>query len=295
MKKIRTILASAALTLGLAFGAQAQILYKVEKDGSDKVSYLLGTHHFAPLSVVDSIEQLPAILAGVDRLYGEIDMSQMTDPIAMAAMQQILVAPADSTLDKILTAPQLDSLRTVWNEYSGGMMPVEGFYPFKPSVIAAQLAVMMSQKVLPQLNPLEGIDMTMQNRARELGKPVGGLESMEFQMDMLYNRPISEQAEGLMKTISDAEGEEKRAIELSKAYLAHDIDRILDMMLVMENDDAQAAEKMIYSRNDRWVAQLAEEMPEQSIMVVVGAGHLPGERGVIAGLRKAGFKVTAVR
>ena len=67
------------------------------------------------------------------------------------------------------------------------------------------------------------------------------------------------------------------------------------MMLVMENDDAQAAEKMIYSRNDRWVAQLAEEMPEESIMVVVGAGHLPGERGVIAGLRKAGFKVTAVR
>ena len=82
---------------------------------------------------------------------------------------------------------------------------------------------------------------------------------------------------------------------LISTHQVRDIDRILDMMLVMENDDAQAAEKMIYSRNDRWVAQLAEEMPEQSIMVVVGAGHLPGERGVIAGLRKAGFKVTAVR
>ena len=294
MKGLKALATAMTLALGFGISANAQILYKVEKKGSDKVSYLLGTHHFAPLSVVDSIEQLPSILKDIDRLYGEIDMAQMKDPAVMMGMQQMLMAPADSTLDKVLTAPQLDSLRTVWNEYTGGAMPIENMYMVKPSVISTQLAAMMTQKIFPELNALEGIDMTMPDRAHEFGKPVGGLETMQFQMDMLYNRPVSEQAKGLMKTVSDVKGEEERALKLSKAYLNHDIDAILDMMVMMEGDDKEATERMIYSRNDNWVEKLSKEMPAESLMVVVGAGHLPGDRGVIAGLRKAGFTVTTV-
>ena len=98
-----------------------------------------------------------------------------------------------------------------------------------------------------------------------------------------------------MKTVSEKDDVESKSIALSKAYAAHDIDKILELMLVMEADDPQAAERMIYARNDSWVKQLAAEMPEEGIMVVVGAGHLPGDRGVIAGLRKAGFTVTPMK
>jgi uncharacterized protein YbaP (TraB family) len=37
-----------------------------------------------------------------------------------------------------------------------------------------------------------------------------------------------------------------------------------------------------------------EILPAESIVVAVGAGHLPGEKGVINLLRKAGYKVQAV-
>lgn len=292
MKKISMLIAAVAVTFG--FTASAQVLYKVEKNGSDKVSYLLGTHHFAPLSAVDQIKELPEILKGVDRLYGEIDMAQMQDPAVVMGMQKALMAPADSTLDKVLTPAQLDSLGTVWNEYTGGSAPLNMMYMVKPSVISTQLAALMTQKVLPDLNPMEGIDATMQSRARELGKPVGGLETMDFQIDMLYNRPIAEQAKGLMKTVANVADEESKAVKLSKAYMAHDINTIHDMIVEMDGDDTEALERMIYSRNDNWVKQLAQEMPSESLMVVVGAGHLPGPRGVIEGLQKAGFTVTPV-
>lgn len=59
MKRFKALVAAAAVIFGFASAAQAQILYKVEKKGSDKVSYLLGTHHFAPLAVVDSIAEAP--------------------------------------------------------------------------------------------------------------------------------------------------------------------------------------------------------------------------------------------
>lgn len=295
MNKIKAFVAAVAVILGFASATQAQILYKVEKPGCNKTSYLLGTHHFAPLAVVDSIAELPGILKSIDHLYGEIDMAQMKDPSIMMKYQSYLMAPADSTLDKVLTPAQLDSVRVVWNEYTGGSAPLEMMYVMKPSVISTQLAALMAQKVLPELNPMEGIDMTMQTRAAELGKPVGGLETMEFQMNLLYNSPISKQVETLMEYATNVAEEQSKAIELSEAYLNHNISRILDIMLEMGNEDADAAERLIYSRNDNWVKQLTEKMPAESLMVVVGAGHLPGNRGVIAGLSKAGFNVTPVK
>lgn len=289
MKKI--IAAVCMVIAGLSFSASAQILWKVEKPGSDKVSYILGTHHFASLSVLDGLKNLPEALKNSDRLYGELDMAVMTAPESMMAMQQKLVAPADSTLDKVLTPAQLDSVRTVWTQLTGGQAPLEMLYPMKPAALSTQIAAIMSMQLFPDLNPMEGLDKTMQDRAKALGKPVAGLETMDFQMEMLYGRPISEQAEGLMKTISDFDGEQKRAIELSEAYVAHDLNR-LEKVMTEEDSDPEAYERMIYSRNDNWVKQLAEEMPDSAIMVVVGAGHLPGERGVLEQLRKAGFTVT---
>lgn len=293
MKKVKSFIIALAAVLGFSATANAQILYKVEKKGSDKVSYILGTHHFAPLAVVDSISELPTILSNVDKLYGELDMAQMNDPQVMSGMQMALMAPSDSTLDKVLDEAQLAKLTKAWNDLTGGAAPIEMMYGVKPSVISTQIAAILTQKVFPMLNPMEGIDMTMQNRAKELGKPVDGLETMDFQINMLYNRPISEQAEGLMKTIDDLDNNEKKSIALSQAYLNHDIDSILKMM-EEEEEDEEAMDRMIYSRNATWVDRLSKEMPQESILVVVGAAHIPGKKGVAEGLRQAGFKVTPV-
>ena len=295
MKNFKKFAFASMLAMMAIVPASAQIFYKVEKDGSDKTSYLLGTHHFAPLAVVDSIQELPSILARIDRLYGEVDMQAMSDPAVLMGMQQLFIAPADSTLDRLLTVEQLDSVKVVWDRFAEGAMPFEMLKMMKPSLISTQLASMMAMKTLPDLNPLEGIDITMQNRARELGKPVGGLETVEFQLDMLYNQPLEKQAQALMETVRNADTYEEKAAELTNAYLSHDIQKILDLMVEAENDDPEAIEKMLYARNENWISQLAAEMPQESLMVVVGAGHLPGERGVIEGLRKAGFTVTPIK
>lgn len=289
MKKILPF----AILMVLCFTTKvsAQILWKVEKPGNEHVSYILGTHHFATLSVLDSLVNLPEALQRADKVYGELDMAEMTSPASMQVMQMALMAPADSTLDKVLTPAQLDSVKAVLDPMTGGQLPLAALYPMKPAALSTQIAAMMSMKLFPDLNPLEGLDMAMQQRAKALGKPVAGLETMEFQMDCLYGTPISEQAETLMKTISDIEGEEKRAVELAAAYMDHNIDAIYKAM-IEEEDEPEALDRLIFSRNDSWVNQLSKEMPDASLMVVVGAGHLPGERGVLEQLRKAGYIVT---
>lgn len=289
MKKIISLAIFAVMAF--ASTVSAQILWKVERPGNDHVTYILGTHHFAPLTVLDSLSVLPDALKNCDRLYGELDMAAMSSPESMMMMQQALIAPTDSTLDKVLSPAQLDSVKAALDPLTGGQIPVEMLYPMKPAALSTQIAAMMAMQLFPDLNPMEGLDMTMQERAKALGKPVGGLETMEFQMNALYGTPIADQAESLMKTISDMDGEKRRAVSLANSYLAHDLDSILKLMME-EDGDAEDYERLIFSRNDNWVKILTEEMPEASLMVVVGAGHLPGERGVLEQLRKAGYTVT---
>ena len=48
-------------------------------------------------------------------------------------------------------------------------------------------------------------------------------------------------------------------------------------------------------RNLNWEKQMKELLPQQTTLFVVGAGHLPGEYGMINLLREAGYKVKPVK
>lgn len=285
------LLVAAALTTA---SVNAQILWKVEKPGNDHVSYLLGTHHFAPSSVLDEIEELPGIINNTDILYGELDMQEMTKPENLQTIQMAMIAPADSAINKILTPQQLDSLQSYWDSLSGGEIPLDLLFPLKPAALSSQITALVSQKVLPQINPLEGIDKIMQERALSAGKKVGSLESLDFQMNLLFGLPISKQAEGLLSTIRD-KSEEEKVIKLTEAYMKHDINTILALTEAEEADDPEMLDYLLYSRNKKWTEFLQEAMKNQNLLVVVGAGHLPGSKGVIEGLRNQGYTITPVK
>lgn len=154
-----------------SFSANAQLLYKVEKPGSDKVSYLLGTHHFAPVEILDSIKGLQEALNSVEKLYGEVDMADMNNPAKMMQYSGFMMAPVDSAINKILTPEELDTVSATWNKMSNGMAPLEMLYAMKPNVITTNLMSLVMMKRFPEKDfTAPGIDQLMQNRAKELGK-----------------------------------------------------------------------------------------------------------------------------
>ena len=94
---------TAALFVAIAVPASAQVLYKVEGNGLESPSYVFGTHHLAPISVIDQFGA-KAPYESVSQVVGEIDMTQ--DQMALVqAMQPHMMAPADSTLSKVI-APE---------------------------------------------------------------------------------------------------------------------------------------------------------------------------------------------
>ena len=287
MKRLLTLLMVAAVALG----AQAQLLWKVSVNGLQKPSYIFGTYHLAPLSTKDSIAALPQAMQDAQQVYGEVVMADMMKPEFLALMQQQMMLPADTTLKSLFTQEQYETVGRLVKEYM--QMDLAMLDRLKPAALVQQLSVLFCLKHTPGFNPQEQLDTYFQQEAAKQGKKVAGLETIQSQVDVLYGTPLRRQAENLYCMASDTAKQIRQANELVSAYAAQDIDRLLRLMEEKEGTscDPQPEEmaQLLYNRNENWVKQMPAIMQAAPTLFVVGAGHLPGDKGVLRLLQEQGY------
>lgn len=285
------------LALGLllvATAVHAQLLWKVTGNGLGRPSYILGTHHMAPSTMIDQIKGMNEAIAGCDIVVGEVEKDSLMSPEVQARMAQAMVAPLDSTLDKVLTPADYSIVEKVFNKYFGTLgMKLKQVNNLKPSAISTQMQAMQAIKYFPNFDANSLIDVMVQTRANEAGRPSVGLESVDEQINLLFNGSIANQAKGLVEACKQDEFFQVQSAALADAYLAQDLDKLLAVMTdaTMGGDSEEEMEVLIYSRNRSWAEKLKVIMPERACLVCVGAGHLPGEQGLLQLLRNAGYTV----
>ena len=142
MKKISILLMLLCITLG----ANAQLLWKVSGNDLAKPSYILGTHHLAPLSIVDSIPNFKQTLSSVDQVYGEVIMKEMQSPANMQKMQQAIILPGDTTLHTLLTEARYDSVAATVKQLMG--VDLKMMDKVKPTFINTQIAMILAMKTI---------------------------------------------------------------------------------------------------------------------------------------------------
>lgn len=285
----RIVFSIIALLISVA-AVQAQLLWKIDGNGVNKPSYLFGTHHIAPITVLDSVPSLRQIINEADKVYGEVVMADMMKPEGVMAIQTAMMAPADSTLSKIFTPEQLDTISNALSTYIQPGLTVQMFEAFKPAMLSTTFASGLSVQAFPDFDVSQQLDATIQSIATEMGKEVGGLETVESQIEVLSGNPISEQAEALMEELRDVDKAIRQARTLATAYRLGDIEAILAEMS-KDSDSESDLDRLLYSRNRNWIETMQTQLPAGGALYVVGAGHLPGEQGVINLLRKAGYTV----
>lgn len=287
---------SLLLLIVTAVSVNAQLLWKISGNGLEKPSYLFGTHHIAPVSVIDSVPGMNDAIANVDKIYGEMIMSEATAPQSQQVMMSYAMAPQDSLLTTVLAPAQLDSLNTMLKRYMGPMGSANQFAQLKPAMLSTLLALMQSQTIFPNFNPQQQLDGEIQKRGAAIGKEIGGFETIQDQCNALFGSSIIEQAESLMDMVRHDDQSAGMAKKLAQAYLSGD----LNAMLALMEDPANGAseewtERMINRRNANWMRVMAGLLPTASVLIAVGAGHLPGEEGLISLLRKNGYSVDPVK
>ena len=293
MKRLSLILA----VLLLAVAAQAQLLWKVSGNGLGRPSYIFGTHHMAPATMIDQIKGMDEAISGCDIVVGEVEKDSLTSPEVQARMAQDMIAPLDSTLDILLTTEEYRVVEKVFDKYFGTMgVKLSQMKSLKPSAISTQMQAMQALKYFPNFDATNLIDVAVQQRANDAGRPSVGLESVQEQIDLLFNGPLTEQAKGLVESCKQDEFFQVQSAALVDAYMSQDLDKIQTVMTdATMGGSEEAMEALIYNRNRLWAAKLVEMMPERACLVCVGAGHLPGDQGLLQLLRERGFTVEPVQ
>lgn len=267
------------LLLCITLGAQAQLLWKVSGNGLDRPSYVIGTHHLAPLSVKDSIANLQQAIDQTEQVYGEIVMDDANNPEILMKMQQAMMLPADTTLKSFYTQAQYDTIAAVVKNYMGVDLAL--FDKLKPATITTQLSVALAMKSLKGFNPQEQLDTWFQKQARQAGKKVGSLETIDMQINVLYNsQTLMRQALLLYCTATHIEQGVDQSLRMNQAYMKQDLDELLAIIEEKIGDACDSTPEeistLIYGRNANWARQFPSIMKQSPTLFVVGAGHLPG-------------------
>lgn len=288
MKRILTILALSLMCLT----SNAQLVWKISGNGIKKPSYILGTHHGCPYSYCDSIPGLMKAFDKVDNIIGEINMiefDQMT-PERMQKMQAMMMMPADTSLLSLFNEEETAKVNAWLMKEMGASLEMLSVMKPMTIMVTAQNKVMM--EVIPDVANMTTIDKYMQTLGQSEGKTIGELETADYQMELLYGSSLEEQADALLEMIDH--GDSKELIELlTEAYKSQNLDTLWRIFQEQMTDYEYDA--IVKVRNLNWEKQMKEFLPKQTTMFVVGAGHLPGEFGMLNLLQEAGYKVKPVK
>ena len=299
MKKITFSL----LLMLVALGAQAQLLWKISGNGLQKPSYIIGTYHLAPVTFTDSIKGLKEALDVSEQVYGEIIMSEMTKPENMTKTQAAMMLPEGQTIDKLYTAEEMTRINAMLKSIIGmdmtNPMVAQQIGKLTPQALQTQIGLLMYLKKHTGFDPTQTFDGYFQQEAAAKGKSVGALETIDFQIETLYKSMTMERQKQLLLCLADnQEFNMEQTENVVKAFFAQDLEGIEKAMDAKMNNtcDGTPAEKdmLINNRNAEWIKQMPGIMKQKSTFFAVGAGHLPGDKGVLALLKKTGYTVESI-
>jgi uncharacterized protein YbaP (TraB family) len=258
--------------------------YRIVSHDLWDTSYLFGTLHLLESSYVDTMPQVMAALNRADEVVGELVLdSAATGDV----MQSFLSGPP---LDSLLTKAEYKLVSSAVKTYAP--VPMMFLNNVEPIILYAMLIEGLYSKAHPenQKSHVE-MDMFFQHEAERAGKRVIGLESADDQLGVLDSVPITEQIDDLMELVSHPKTASRQMDKMLADYRAGKISEILDDPSFGSFSPEEMG-SLIYDRNKKWLDTLPKLMSGHKLFIAVGAGHLPGEHGLVEGLQKLGFFVT---
>lgn len=258
----------------------------VVKD-EDTTIYLFGTVHILKPGLGWFDEGVKEAFDKSDRLVLE-----MVEP-PQAETQALFMKMAIDQTGKTLRSKMTDGERAI---YEGALkkigLPVEGLDPFDPWAAAVTIQVLAMQKKGFDVN--SGAEKQLSAAAKASNKPIGGVETMEYQLGIFDAMSEAEQIKFLIegaKVIDDAEVTMDRMVNL---WATPDPEGLAKLMNEGMTSPA-LYHALLTKRNANWAKWISEQMAKPgTTFMAVGAGHLSGATSVPALLPAYGLSAERV-
>lgn len=272
------------------------LLWKISGNGLKKASYLYGTIHMIPKEDFILSAATRTAFDNSKRVAFEIDMKEMTNFRTQLSLMTKAFMAGGKTLKDLLSAEDYGLVRQKMDEKGlpGGM-----FERMKPMF----LSMMFSSDEGEMTNPLAGdgkitsVEMELYRMAKRRRMESAGLETAGYQMSIFDSIPYTAQAQMLVESLRSTEKKGDGPSELDRMmelYKTQNISAMQHMISDEESGMANYEDILLNRRNQNWIPVMGRMMREKVTFFAVGAGHLGGPSGVIALLRKSGYRVDAI-
>lgn len=249
--------------------------------------YILGSVH---LLKKENYPLKPAIefaFEQANKLVLEVDLNGPGQENLAQSLLKKGMSPDGKTLEESVT-PETYQLAEKRAREMG--IEIQAFSRLKPWLVALTISTAKLQSL--GFDPNYGIDKYFSDKARKAKKETLGLETVEYQINLFDGMPSSVQEMLLRQTLKDLDVMEKEVTRIIRSWTTGDIETAEKILLESFREYPDIYQRLISDRNRMWLPQIEELLKgKEDCLVIVGAGHLVGQGGVIELLRARGYSV----
>jgi uncharacterized protein len=258
---------------------EKSLLWELTGNGLAKPSYLFGTIHLQCKNRLALSANRQKYFNNTEQLFLELDFS---DPNLKQEISKYTQMPRGQNLKKLLGPKKYRRAQQYFAKQLN--LPLDFFSTTKPFVLAA-LATPSGLNC-----PTSSWEEALTAIAKQRKMPVRGLETVKEQFAVFKTLSLQEEANMLMAVIDNPEASRKSFQSLLSAYNNQDL---VQLQKIMNSDPSSRKfnKVLLDRRNQKWIPIITKAARSKSTFFGFGAAHLPGNQGVIALLRKAGYTV----
>jgi uncharacterized protein len=249
--------------------------------------YLAGSVHALSQDFYPLASALENGFKDSDLLVEEVDLGDMMNTGAQLKIMQRGLLPADQTLDTLISPATM----ALVNKAGADMGPAaEVLKKFKPWMLAIALQGIELQKA--GFDPALGLDKHFYDLAQAGGKPVQGLETVDYQLSRFDEMTNEQQDHLLSETLKELDTEIGGVTTLASAWKNGDAPEVERIVLKDLKSDPQMYQRLLVERNRNWLPKIEGYFTRPGhTFVVVGAAHLVGPDGLLQMLKAKGYAV----
>ncbi len=253
--------------------------------------YILGSIHLASDDFYPFPYHIENAFNGSDYLVVEVDIANINQQEIVQLIAQHGQLTNDRTLGTVI--PE-STYNAVQSEFAAYGLNIKQFERMQPWVVAITLSQLQMMKFGYQ--PEYGVDLYFLSDARN-DMEIIELETGSEQISIFSDLSMEMQILLLEDFLYDLTLPRERIHDLFEAYKRWDAEWIRDFIFesVEKHPELKPLyEKLLDDRNEKMAEKIDSFLRNKgTYFVVVGAGHLFGEMGIVELLRKKGYTLVA--
>jgi len=271
-------------------GYNNSLIYKIQSDTN--TVYLLGSIHVLAEEYYPLTRAFSYAYYNSQKVIFEIDPEVLFSLSPNKTFDNYYYFQNEKTLKKILHPTTFKLLKKRVAQMG---LPFESINKLKPW--AVNKIIGRSPFSTKDFRPDLGIEFYFFRLAKDAGKPTGGLETIEDQLDIDDKLPLKMQEKILRETltVSDSKEAEKKFSHLVKNWHQGNFSELEDIIEEQKKKNLTYHQALLTNRNKRWIPQIENFlMEDKNVLVIVGAAHLVGDDGLVALLTEKGYQLERV-